>query len=109
MRQFYNDVYKFDYGTQRWQKLNPTTSNAPETRYGASGGVHPDGDGLFLSHGFSGTRYANTFKFEFKSNSWITLKDDVGKYNPNGPHQRCLQSGAMLSKTKMIMFGGCLR
>ncbi|KAK3711397.1 hypothetical protein QZH41_013506, partial [Actinostola sp. cb2023] len=107
-RVFHDDVNRFDFNTQKWVKLEPTTSLRPEKRYGSGGGVHPSGNGLYVTHGFSGVRYSNTLKFTFQTQKWEMKFAGTNSYNPSYPHSRCLHSSAMTEEDELVMYGGCL-
>lgn len=105
---FYNDVVRFNLTTKKWKKLDPKTSLRPEKRYGSGGGIHKNGDALFVTHGFADERYSNTFKFDLNKNEWIEVFSGTNSYNPSYPHARCLHSATMTEKNEFVMYGGCL-
>jgi hypothetical protein len=105
---FYDDVVKFDIASQKWQRVEPKSSLRPEKRYGSGGGIHPSGNGLYVTHGFAGIRYSNTLKFDFKTERWETKFEGTNSYNPSYPHARCLHSAAMTGPDELVMYGGCL-
>lgn len=107
-RNFYDDINRFDFTTQKWEKLEPKTSIRPEKRYGGGGGVYQTGNGLYVTHGFAGKRYSNTFKFVFETQKWEIKFDGTNNYNPAAPHARCLHSGVMSDVDELVMYGGCL-
>jgi len=107
-RAFYNDINRFDFSTQKWEKLEPKTSLRPEKRYGSGGGVYPTGNGLYVTHGFTGERYSNTYKFVFETQKWQRKFDGTNSYDPRFPHSRCLHSAVMSDVDELVMYGGCL-
>ena len=107
-RVFYDDVVRFNLTSKKWAKLDAKTSVRPEKRYGSGGGIHKDGDGLYVTHGFAGERYSNTFKFDFNKNEWIEVFSGTNSYNPSYPHARCLHGSTMTGKNELVLFGGCL-
>ena len=110
-RTFYNDILQFNFSAKRWQRLEPQSSIKPETRYGASGGIFDDensDNGFYVTHGFSGTRYSNTFRFDLKKKEWQEKFHGSNSYNPSYPHSRCLQSGTMTNPDELVLYGGCL-
>lgn len=50
----------------------------PSTRYGAAGGVYPGSTLLYVSLGFAGERFFDTFILDTSTNQWSTSKS----YNP---------------------------
>lgn len=50
----------------------------PRTRYGAAGGVYPGSTLLYVSLGFAGERFFDTFILDTSTNQWSTSKS----YNP---------------------------
>lgn len=107
-RQFYDDINRFDFKSQKWEKLKPKTSLRPEKRYGSGGGVYPTGNGFYVTHGFAGERFSNTFKFTFETQKWERKFDGTNSYDPRYPHSRCLHSAAMSDVDELVMYGGCL-
>lgn len=105
---FYDDVLKFNMSSQKWEKIEPKGNLKPEKRYGSGGGIHPSGDGLYVTHGFASIRYSNTLKFDLKNQKWETKFEGTNSYNPSYPHARCLHSSAMTGPNEFIMYGGCL-
>lgn len=110
-RRFFNDIWRYEFSKQKWTRLGQDSKVKPEERYGSSGGIFDDGkggNGFYITHGFSGTRYSNTFKFDFDKNEWQEKFSGSNNYNPNYPHSRCLQSGTMLKPDELVLYGGCL-
>ena len=42
----------------------------PDYRYGAAGGIFPNSTGMFVSMGFSGKRYFDTFRYDTMNMFW---------------------------------------
>lgn len=49
----------------------------PRTRYGAAGGVYPGSTLLYVSLGFAGERFFDTFVLDTSSNQWSTSKSYI--------------------------------
>ncbi|EDO40900.1 predicted protein [Nematostella vectensis] len=105
---FYSDILRFNYSTSQWSLLEPKSSVRPEERYGSGGGIHPDGDGFFVTHGFADIRYSNTFKFDLETMKWEERFAGTNSYNPAYPHARCLHGSAMTARDELVLYGGCL-
>ena len=42
----------------------------PDYRYGSAGGIFPNSTGMFVSMGFSGKRYFDTFRYDTTNMFW---------------------------------------
>lgn len=107
---FFDDIWRLDLTSFEWKQL-PSDSTKPEKRYGAGGGFFQQGNSSFfyLTHGFSGQRYSNTFVYDVSKNQgWKEIFDGTNPYNPNYPHARCLHSATMVSDHELVMYGGCM-
>lgn len=106
---FYNDVWRFDVTTSTWSQVS-TTGTPPRTRYGAAGGVYPGSTLLYVSLGFAGERFFDTFVFDTSANQWSTrfCEGYCHPYTPEYPHARCLHSGSVVGADRLVIFGGCL-
>lgn len=110
-RQFFDDIWRFDSSSPSWRRLDENSETRPEQRYGSSGGIFNNGDennGFYVTHGFSGRRYSNTFKFDLGKNEWQLKFTGSNNYNPNLPHARCLHSATMIKSDELLLYGGCL-
>ena len=107
---FFDDIWRLDLNTFKWIKL-PSGSTRPENRYGSAGGFFQQGNSSFfyLTHGFSGQRYSNTFLYDVsKKEGWKEVFGGTHSYTPNYPHARCLHSAVMISRHELVMYGGCM-
>lgn len=112
-RTFFNDIWKFDLTAGgRWERLDDENAEVkPEVRYGSAGGIFDDGsgnNGFYITHGFSETRYSNTFKFDFGQRKWVEKFSGSNNYDPKYPHSRCLHGGTLTNPDEIVMYGGCL-
>lgn len=110
-RQFFDDIWRFNSSSLSWRRLDENSETRPEQRYGSSGGIFNNGDennGFYVTHGFSGRRYSNTFKFDLGKNEWQLKFTGSNNYNPNLPHARCLHSATMIKSDELLLYGGCL-
>lgn len=106
---FYNDVWRFDVTSNTWDQVS-TTGTPPRTRYGAAGGVYPGSTLLYVSLGFAGERFFDTFILDTSSNQWSTrfCEGNCHPYAPTYPHARCLHSGSLVDPDRLVIYGGCL-
>ena len=98
-RDVLNDIWQLDLAAETWQDLSGTAGQAPEARYGSSGGNL--NDNLVVTHGFGQTRYDNTWLFNTGAGQWenITPAGEV-------PLRRCLFAAAP-GPDQLVMHGGC--
>lgn len=106
---FYNDVWRFDVTSNTWSQVS-TTGTPPRTRYGAAGGVYPGSTLLYVSLGFAGERFFDTFVLDTSTNQWSTrfCEGYCHPYTPTYPHARCLHSGSVVDANRLVIYGGCL-
>lgn len=106
---FYNDVWRFDVTSNTWSQVS-TTGTPPRTRYGAAGGVYPGSTLLYVSLGFAGERFFDTFVLDTSTNQWSTrfCEGYCHPYTPTYPHARCLHSGSVVDADRLVIYGGCL-
>ncbi len=67
-RVFFNDVWAFDFATDTWSEITPSSGERPATRYGSAGGISAQSNGtLLVSHGFYGlTRYCSSHQYIYE-------------------------------------------
>lgn len=110
--EYYDDVWRFHFVTKFWQRLE-SHGDKPKKRYSAAGGIYEDDNVLVLSHGADeNSKFSNTFSYDLQPAStreWEKIHSGINNYNPSYPHARDQQAGAMISKDKLLLFGGCLR
>lgn len=107
---YYDDIWRFHFKTKKWEELKTNTTK-PKNRYSASGGISEDDPLFILSHGANDNeQFSNTFSYDTESrNGWEEINTGTNNYNPIYPHARYKQAGKMVTKDKMLLFGGCLR
>ena len=86
----------------------------PKKRSSASGGMHKNDSYFILSHGANDDdKFSNTFLYDVNqpvsSRGWEKIHSGNNNYNPRHPHARYQQAGTMVTKDKLLIFGGCLR
>ena len=113
--EFFNDVYRFNYSRLSWEEVEPRGNVRPEKRYGSGGGIwrtiagsDADGEGLYVTHGFAGERFSNTFKFDLAKLEWEEVFGGTSSYEPFLPHARCLHAATMTAGDQLVLYGGCL-
>ena len=110
---FHDDLWRFHFPTKRWQELNSNLAK-PKKRSSASGGMHDSDLSFILSHGANDDdKFSNTFSYDLDkpilSRGWEKINTGTNNYNPSHPHARYQQAGTMVTKDKLLIFGGCLR
>ena len=108
---YYDDFWRFRFTTRTWEEMTSTTTK-PKKRSSASGGIYADD--FVLSHGGNDDeQFSNTYSYDINDPSstagWEENHSGTNNYNPSYPHARYHQSGTMISKSKLLIFGGCLR
>ena len=100
---FFNDTWRLDLDTQRWEKL-ATADPAPSPRYGTSAVLDDDGN-LLISHGFTFEgRFDDTWSFDPATATWT----DLSPAPPARPLKRCLHEAVWNSDMhRMLLYGGC--
>ncbi|KAJ9473033.1 Cytochrome b561 [Diplonema papillatum] len=112
-KSFFNDVWRFDFRSDLWTRLDGgDPGEPPQPRYGATGGVHYDGVAgrwvLTVTHGFAKQRYSNAFAFDLGDFTWSQLAGEVTEYVMDRPHARCLAAGGPARNGDVFLMGGCL-
>jgi hypothetical protein len=110
---YYDDFWRFHFPTSKWEEMS-SNSNKPKKRSSASGGIHEDDSSFVLSHGANDDdQFSNTFSYDIdqpaSTRAWEEIYSGTNNYNPIYPHARYQQAGSMVSKDKLLLFGGCLR
>jgi hypothetical protein len=111
-----SDVWVFDLGTSTWSRLD-TTGDVPTGIMSPIGGLLPSlpaSAAKFVVLSGSGSedseeRHTKAFVLDIASKTWTKVVSDVDNlYNPNKPQARSEFSGAAVSSSKVVVFGGCL-
>ncbi|CAB3990129.1 ferric-chelate reductase 1 [Paramuricea clavata] len=109
---YYDDFWRFHFPTSKWEEMS-SNNNKPKKRSSASGGIHEDDSSFVLSHGSNDDdKFSNTFSYDIdqpaSTRAWEEIHSGTNNYNPSYPHARYQQAGLMVSKDKLLLFGGCL-
>ncbi|MEZ4521403.1 MAG: kelch repeat-containing protein [Thermomicrobiales bacterium] len=102
---FFNDVWIYDPVRNAWTELDPGDGDGtPLNRYGAGGALQPDGNGFYISHGFtSDGRFDDTWLYDLQSGQWTDVTPDAGQR----PSPRCLMRMASdPDRERLLLFGG---
>lgn len=98
----FNDVWSFDLTTNIWGEV-AMQGAIPEGRYGSAGGIAPEGDRFWLSHGFTEAgRFDDTRHFDVATHTWQNVTPPH-----NRPLPRCLHAATLTPNSDMVLFGGC--
>lgn len=99
---FFNDVWAFDPARRAWSKLGAAGRPRPEARYGSGSAYDRSGNRFFVSHGFRGGRFDDTWAFDLAGNSWRKIATS-GRV----PVKRCLIHAFWDSADKRFyLYGG---
>ncbi|MBW2402517.1 MAG: hypothetical protein JRF42_01620 [Deltaproteobacteria bacterium] len=99
-----NDTYSFDQTASAWRQLTPERQGpVPPNRCHHTLSEIPGADQALLFGGFSrGTRFNDTWRFDFASETWSELST-----GGTVPAKRCLHASAFIaSSSELVMFGG---
>jgi len=99
-----NDTYSFDQTASAWRQLTPERQGpVPANRCHHTLSEIPGADQALLFGGFSrGTRFNDTWRFDFASETWTELTT-VGTV----PAKRCLHASVFIaSRSELLIFGG---
>jgi N-acetylneuraminic acid mutarotase len=99
-----NDTYSFDREESVWRQLVPERQGSvPANRCHHTLTQVPGFDRALLFGGFSrGTRFNDTWRFDFASETWTELVT-----TGTVPAKRCLHTSAFIaSRAELLMFGG---
>jgi len=99
-----NDTYSFDQATSEWRQLAPERQGpVPASRCHHTLSEIPGSDQALLFGGFSrGTRFNDTWRFDFATESWTELPT-----TGTVPAKRCLHASVFIaSRAELLMFGG---
>jgi hypothetical protein len=96
-----NDTWTFDLEKEAWSQVT-TKGTTPAIRYGHSTVYDPKRDQLLVSHGFSNTRFDDTFALDLKTDTWVDISPAAR------PLKRCLHDAIFDTKyEQMYLYGGC--
>jgi hypothetical protein len=98
---FFDDLWAYDPGTNRWSEL-AATGSVPEARYGSCAALGPDGR-LWISHGFTADsgRFADTQAYDFAAGAWT----DETTAGPGAPI-RCLHDCLWTPDGRFVIYAG---
>eukprot|EP01127_Copromyxa_protea_P007369 TRINITY_DN17279_c0_g1_i1.p1 TRINITY_DN17279_c0_g1~~TRINITY_DN17279_c0_g1_i1.p1 ORF type:complete len:585 (+),score=109.25 TRINITY_DN17279_c0_g1_i1:3-1757(+) len=98
-----------------WHQLT-VGGDVPDARYGAVGSIV--GTDLYLSHGASGTSYADSYRLDLRplvntgintdALAWQHVGGGSTEYSPEHPHPRTFAAGTVTPTRNLVMYGGCL-
>lgn len=99
---FFNDTWLFDTVQHQWKEATPSGAS-PSARYGSCAGYDPDGDVMYISHGFTGAgRFDDTWAFSLAAGRWSELSPESSR-----PIKRCLHRCGFDAQSKSFyLFGG---
>jgi hypothetical protein len=90
----------------------------PTKRYGAAGGIAPGGASLLVSHGFSSSRFSDSWALDLAAMpngtgvqpvAWRRVRQGISSYSATLPHARCLVASTVVAgPAALVMYGGCL-
>lgn len=111
-QKFYDDIWRFQFSNKSWEELSSKLK--PKHRYSAAGGIHESDSTFFISHGFGDDEpFSDSFSYDTDkpatTRGWEELFSGTNNYDPRYPHARFQHSSIMVSESKLVLFGGCLR
>jgi N-acetylneuraminic acid mutarotase len=102
---FFNDVWFYDFESDRWTRVHEGSKRGPSPRYGTSL-VATGKAALILSHGFTDDgRFDDTWRFDIDDERWEELTPPK---ESDRPLKRCLHEAVWSEQSnQMLLFGGC--
>lgn len=102
--EFFNDVWVYDPVVNAWAQLEDGDEEAaPLPRYGAAMAPQPEGNGFYISHGFTSEgRFDDTWRYDLLAGTWTELTPDGQR-----PEPRCLMRMVTdPERGRLVLFGG---
>jgi N-acetylneuraminic acid mutarotase len=102
---FFNDVWFYDFNSDRWTRVHEGSKRGPSPRYGTSL-VATGKAALILSHGFTDDgRFDDTWRFDIDDELWEELTPPK---EADRPLKRRLHEAVWSEQSnRMLLFGGC--
>jgi hypothetical protein len=100
---FYADMWAYQPQSNKWTRRSDGEA-MPETRYGATGGIHTVGnnDEFVFTHGFRTDRYNDMWSRDVQKGDFVETIPREGDV----PFERCIHAGTVVDDL-MPLYGGC--
>jgi hypothetical protein len=96
------DTWAYDFDTDTWTNMNPTTSPKPRARFGRA--YDPTRDVILYTHGFGGKEgdFNDTWVYDYNNNKWTEFK----MRNTPPPNRHCFQIALNTKYDVILLYGG---